>query len=133
MTFRTNYVPMIIRQLAWIWLALTSSLLTWPSPVNGDADFESVRVSLPKDHSGKKGDPTQKFFNEYIFHPHYDGRFADRTLKEDERRPHLVAMIQAYLSTMADLGAETWLMHGTLLGWWWNGKVSLTCSNTTPC
>ena len=24
---------------------------------------------------------------------------------------------------MADLGAETWLMHGTLMGWWWNRKV----------
>ena len=23
---------------------------------------------------------------------------------------------------MADLGAETWLCHGTLLGWWWNRK-----------
>ena len=24
---------------------------------------------------------------------------------------------------MADLGAETWIIHGTLLGWWWNRKV----------
>ena len=41
-------------------------------------------------------------------------------------------MIQAYLSTMADLGAETWLMHGTLMGWWWNGKVWLlrSCSSS---
>lgn len=31
--------------------------------------------------------------------------------------------MQAYLSTMADLGADTWIMHGTLLGWWWNRKV----------
>ena len=23
---------------------------------------------------------------------------------------------------MADLGAETWIIHGTLLGWWWNRK-----------
>lgn len=25
---------------------------------------------------------------------------------------------------MVDLGADTWIMHGTLLGWWWNAKVS---------
>ena len=50
-------------------------------------------------------------------------RFTDKVLKEEERRPHLVNMVQAYLDTMADLGAETWLMHGTLMGWWWNGKV----------
>ena len=32
-------------------------------------------------------------------------------------------MIRAYLSAMTDLGAETWVMHGTLLGWWWNGQI----------
>lgn len=31
-------------------------------------------------------------------------------------------MIRAYLSTMRALGYETWLAHGTLLGWWWNGQ-----------
>lgn len=31
-------------------------------------------------------------------------------------------MIRAYLSTMRSLGYETWLAHGTLLGWWWNGQ-----------
>ncbi|KAL9115661.1 MAG: hypothetical protein Q9227_000029 [Pyrenula ochraceoflavens] len=24
---------------------------------------------------------------------------------------------------MSDIGAETWIMHGTLLGWWWNQKA----------
>jgi hypothetical protein len=31
--------------------------------------------------------------------------------------------MQTFLSTMADIGAETWIMHGTLLGWWWNQKI----------
>lgn len=31
--------------------------------------------------------------------------------------------MQTYLATMTDIGAETWVMHGTLLGWWWNQKV----------
>ena len=31
--------------------------------------------------------------------------------------------MQTYLSSMLDIGAETWIIHGTLLGWWWNGKV----------
>ena len=79
---------------------------------------------MTKDHSGKPGDPHEKFFHESVFDPHYDGRFTDRVLKEEESRPHMVAMIQAYLSSMADLGAETWLMHGTLMGWWWNEKVN---------
>jgi hypothetical protein len=57
------------------------------------------------------------------FHPHYDGRFADKEVGTHERLDHLTALIQTFLATMADLGAETWLMHGTLLGWWWNQKV----------
>lgn len=52
-------------------------------------------------------------------------RFADRELSYEERQAHLTALMQSYLSTMADIGAETGIMHGTLLGWWWNGKVSL--------
>lgn len=31
--------------------------------------------------------------------------------------------MQAFLATMNDIGAETWIMHGTLLGWWWNQKI----------
>ncbi|KAI9821152.1 MAG: hypothetical protein M1827_003886 [Pycnora praestabilis] len=88
-----------------------------------DADFASVRTKLAKDHSGKGGDPKEKYFHESVFHPHYDGRFADKVLPYTERNIHLSAMMQAYLSTMADIGAETWLMHGSLLGWWWNRKV----------
>lgn len=36
-----------------------------------------------------------------------------------------MALIQTYLQMMADLGAETWIMHGTLLAWWWNQKVGM--------
>ena len=24
---------------------------------------------------------------------------------------------------MSDIGVETWIMHGSLLGWWWNRKI----------
>lgn len=50
-------------------------------------------------------------------------RFADQQLSYNERSIHLTALMQTYLSTMADIGAETWIMHGTLMGWWWNRKV----------
>jgi hypothetical protein len=32
-------------------------------------------------------------------------------------------MIRAYLRFFKDNGLETWIAHGTLLGWWWNGKM----------
>ena len=99
-------------------------LLLFPLPTTrADADFESVRMRYDfEDMSGRYGDPPGKYWHESVFHPHYDGRFTDRTLPYLHQRGNLSVLIQAYLSTMADLGAETWLCHGTLLGWWWNRK-----------
>jgi hypothetical protein len=57
------------------------------------------------------------------FHPHYDGRFADKVMPEAERRIALTALLRSYLSAMHDIGADTWIMHGSLLGWWWNRKI----------
>ncbi|MCJ1476226.1 hypothetical protein MMC13_004892 [Lambiella insularis] len=115
---------MLLRFLSWLSLVLSLLAVILDNiAVNADADFESVRVKLAKDHSGKSGDPKGKYFHESVFHPHYDGRFADRQLSYDDKKSHLIALIQSYLYTMTDLGAETWLMHGTLMGWWWNRKI----------
>lgn len=51
-------------------------------------------------------------------------RFTDHTLPYEEQKTNLTLLMQSYLATMADLGAETWIIHGTLLGWWWNRKVA---------
>jgi hypothetical protein len=32
-------------------------------------------------------------------------------------------MVRAYLGFFREKGLETWIAHGTLLGWWWNGAV----------
>ncbi|MCJ1309430.1 hypothetical protein MMC25_003089 [Agyrium rufum] len=113
---------MYSRSLSLIYLAI-SLAFSILRVVRADADFLSVRVGMLTDKSGKGGDKKEKYFHESIFHPHYDGRFTDHTLGYDERQGHLVALVQSYLSTMADLGAQTWLMHGTLMGWWWNRKI----------
>lgn len=39
------------------------------------------------------------------------------------RRACLKGLIQTYLSTMDDIGIETFIVHGTLLGWWWNRRI----------
>ncbi|BDD59410.1 hypothetical protein MAP00_004618 [Monascus purpureus] len=104
-------------------LPLCALLAIVAGSVNGDADFMSVRTGLAKDYSGKGGDPAEKYFHESTFHYHYDGRFASKTLPQSETHPYLTALIQTYLSTMQDIGAETWIMHGTLLAWWWNQKI----------
>ena len=108
--------------LAWVlifWLWAAAVLPT----VAADAEFLDVRTKLERDRSGKKGDPKDKYFHESTFHPHYDGRFANQVLPTDERLPHLTDLIRTFLATAADIGIEVWLMHGSLLGWWWNQKI----------
>lgn len=56
-------------------------------------------------------------------HHHYDTRFYHGLLDEDDTGRSLKVMVRAYLQVFNDLGLETWLAHGTLLGWFWNGKI----------
>jgi hypothetical protein len=45
-------------------LSLLSVVQCAPSIRKRDADFESVRTRLSRDHSGKIGDPKDKYFHE---------------------------------------------------------------------
>lgn len=49
--------------------------------------------------------------------------FADHQLNYIERKRDLSNLMQTYLQTFSDIGAETWINHGTLLGWWWNRRI----------
>lgn len=98
-------------------------VLALPGLWKRDAPFEEVKTRLDWNHQDAEHDEPDKYFHEANFHPHYDGRFGDKKLKYEERMSHLAALIQTYLSSMNDVGAETWIMHGTLLGWWWNRQI----------
>ncbi len=54
---------------------------------------------------------------------HYDARFGKKKLNDTEQRDAVKVLMQTYLAAFSDLGIETWLMHGSLLGWWWNKEV----------
>ncbi|KAI0397157.1 LicD family-domain-containing protein [Xylariaceae sp. FL0594] len=54
---------------------------------------------------------------------HYDARYFKGKVPYEEHRPALRHLIRSYLTTFGDLGVETWLAHGSLLGWWWNGRI----------
>ncbi|KAJ5178986.1 hypothetical protein N7492_002196 [Penicillium capsulatum] len=86
-------------------------------------DFMSVRPSLAKNYESQGAIPTEKYFREYQPAIESLRRFANDTLPDNEVTPHLSALIQSYLSTMSSIGAETWIMHGTLLAWRWNQKI----------
>lgn len=90
---------------------LLSSFVSFSSiHVSADADFVDVRSGQDFDYSGKRGDPLDKYFHESVFNPHYDGRFASQAVGQDEQISHLRALMQTFLATMADIGAETWIM-----------------------
>jgi hypothetical protein len=98
-------------------------VVSTPTLSKRDADFESVNTHLAKNHNQKNLKEQDKYFHESTFSRHYDGRFGAKALSEEDRRSHLTVLIQTYLSSMRDLGMETWLAHGTLLGWYWNRKI----------
>ncbi|KAL2166354.1 hypothetical protein VTG60DRAFT_2912 [Thermothelomyces hinnuleus] len=54
---------------------------------------------------------------------HYDARFYRGIVSYNEHRAVMRSLMRSYLRTFARLRLETWLAHGTLLGWWWNGRI----------
>lgn len=54
---------------------------------------------------------------------HYDVRFFREVVNYDTRVETLRHLARAWLKMTADEGIETWIAHGTLLGWWWNEKM----------
>jgi len=95
-------------------LSLFASATALPSP-----------DPLPKD--AKKEEPKDtKYFHEPggdDILGHYDIRYFHGVVSYEERTDTLHHMIRAYLNTFREKGIETWIAHGTLLGWWWNGKM----------
>ncbi|KAF2157463.1 hypothetical protein K461DRAFT_219731 [Myriangium duriaei CBS 260.36] len=71
----------------------------------------------------RRKSPPEKYFHESSFHPHYDGRFATKEVPYADRKIALVNLIKSYLNTMNEIGVQTWIMHGSLLGWWWNKRI----------
>ncbi|GAP83809.2 putative mannosylphosphate transferase [Rosellinia necatrix] len=54
---------------------------------------------------------------------HYDARYFRGKVPYDQHRPALRHLVRSYLATSGALSVETWLAHGSLLGWWWNGRI----------
>ena len=54
---------MILRATSWLTIAVVSLTLALQcAEVKADADFESVRVLMTEDSSGKRGDPKEKYW-----------------------------------------------------------------------
>lgn len=63
---------------------------------------------------------------------HYDSRYFKGVVDDEERSESLTHMMRAYLDFFRRNNLETWIAHGTLLGWWWNSMVSGFFSSGRP-
>lgn len=91
-----------------------------PPPVLNGMSYVSLDRSLE-----------EKYFHEPVGHElgaddrlgHYDVRYFHGMVTEEERAESLHHMVIALLDFFRENELETWIAHGTLLGWWWNGEL----------
>lgn len=126
-----------LKTLAVAGLAVFSSCTALTTPVQrGNNNALDTRdnhelSSLPSlARREAKKPPSKPLTPKYFIEPggslalgHYDKRFFKAEVPYDEHRYVLRDLIRSYLTTLHERGVETWLAHGTLLGWWWNGKI----------
>ncbi|KAB5582661.1 LicD family-domain-containing protein [Coniochaeta sp. 2T2.1] len=105
-------------------LLLLSTLLLTPTTALQDNNNQSP--AMAKHNDGKAQKRNTKYFHEPgtgSLMSHYDSRYYKGQIPYADHGSNLQHLIRSYLTVFRDLGVETWLAHGTLLGWWWNGKI----------
>ena len=75
------------------------------------APFGIVKTRSDQDYGKPQSDEPNKYFHEARLGSHYDGRFGDRELNYEDWRSSLKALVQTYLSTMRDIGIETFIVQ----------------------
>ena len=115
-------------------LLLSSSILAAPLAPRS-ASFLSLTglTSNTRDLSTTDSRFPSKYFHESIYHPHYDGRFSSTILPIATRQFHIKLLLRSYLLAMQRARVRTWVMHGSLLGWWWNRAVFPWASDLDFC
>lgn len=99
-------------------LATTSLSLSVPSTINALSNLEARRTRKPVG--------TPKYFHEPGGNDelgHYDERYFAGMVGYDDHLVNLRHLVRSYLTVFRAIGVDTWLAHGTLLGWWWNGQI----------
>ncbi|KAI1430470.1 LicD family-domain-containing protein [Xylaria sp. CBS 124048] len=102
-----------------------------PPPPNNNNNKKVTKAKAKAKTKGKakakaKKPGEQKYFHEPGWDAesgHYDVRYFRGKVPYEQHRPVLRHLIRSYLTTFRELGVETWLAHGSLLGWWWNGRI----------
>lgn len=101
--------------------ALVTASISTPISSDGTTDTRPVRRA----HDVRKREENHKYFHEPggdMNLGHYDARYFHEVVSDQERTDTQSHMIRAYLDFFREHNLDTWIAHGTLLGWWWNGK-----------
>ncbi|KAK6198063.1 LicD family-domain-containing protein [Scheffersomyces amazonensis] len=93
---------------------------------NGINDFDRRLLSVINDNLEFMPNFTKYFHEAHCLDTkkgaHYDWRFFKKiTYSEYERKAILHRLTRAWLRFANSAGLSTWLAHGSLLGWYWNG------------
>ncbi|KAL8365141.1 hypothetical protein RB595_004112 [Gaeumannomyces hyphopodioides] len=115
----------LLRSLV-VLLPLFSAAAALPRPEEDQNAQPPAAAEPPKQAPKKEEPPDTKYFHEPGGDEvlgHYDIRYFKEKVSYEEHRSVLRHLIRSYLTVTRDLGIETWLAHGTLLGWWWNGRI----------
>jgi hypothetical protein len=109
--------------------AITTATLFMSSAANPTPKLKESRGHKPGNKIQQK---KEKSDNKYFHEPgsdntlgHYDKRYFHGVVTDEERTDTQSHMVRAYLNFFREKELDTWIAHGTLLGWWWNGKVRL--------
>jgi hypothetical protein len=97
-----------------------------PTPKTTDSRGDTL---ADKTQQKKEKKPDNKYFHEPGADNklgHYDKRYFHGVVTDEERTDTQSHMVRAYLNFFRENELDTWIAHGTLLGWWWNGKVGNT-------
>ncbi|ATZ57669.1 hypothetical protein BCIN_15g02200 [Botrytis cinerea B05.10] len=118
--------PTFLGAIATISILLDSFAHASPRPnEEPSASVEKRESSFPPKIKAKRHDT--KYFHEPGGNDilgHYDIRyFQGNPVTYEEKQDSLQYLIKSYLTTFRERNIETWIAHGTLLGWWWNGKI----------
>ncbi len=101
-----------------------------PFAAVGGAPQPALQHISKRDAEAEPGAPAPKKSNKYFHEPgtdnemgHYDARFYKEKVSYEVRGETLHHLIRSYLTVFRERNIETWIAHGSLLGWWWNGKI----------
>jgi hypothetical protein len=105
---------------------LLTAVLSAPSEIIERIPPRVGASNFNKPNGPQPAKPDTKYFHEPGLDDelgHYDARFFKKAVPEEERGDRLQHLIRSYLLAFRERNIETWIAHGTLLGWWWNGKI----------